>query len=357
MTLRLPLPGAPRDQVLADHPACAEQLEPDGDRCRFHGWIRPLSQRCQDGCTWWTYGFVDARLDVAELRRSEWDVDAAYADRFTEEAGQVAEELARRFGRPTTTDRLGRWADVEASPERGAPILLERRTWAVDDGLVTWTLFGAAGHHPGITLRVRAEDAHPDALRVEMLAPSLVTGAPLLRLRGGPVPRPLDVPLWLTFDERDRAYDNCAIRHEAMVFALSDGRVYVGQYNNGCGGPRQCRVIDPRTGEATEPAGGCLWGDGIHHRATAIGGGHVLLTSDAEGTGAVEIVRYDPDRGAEVELRLSISPMAPLRAEVRDGGVDFATVCELPPGCGWQEYGERPTRRYRWTAEDGLVER
>jgi len=356
MTLRLPAPGATRAAVLDAVPGCAEQLERDGDRCRFHGWIRPLPRPCEDGCTWWTYRFVDDRLDVATLERAVWDVDREWAARFTEQARRVAAEITARAGVDAEVDRLATWANVEAA-EEGQRVRLERRTWSFGDRLVTWTLTGTNAHHPGIELTVRVESAHPDALRVEALAPGLQTGAALLRLRGGPVPRPLEVPMWLTFDARDAGYDNCALHHEAMVFALPDGRVYVGQYNSWCGGPRQCRVIDPRTGATETPAGGCLWGDGIHHRATAIGDGWVLLTSDAEGTGAIEIVRYDPDRGERVALSLSLSSMAPLHAEARDGGVDFTTVCELPPGCEHREYGEVPARRYRWTPASGLTER
>lgn len=353
MTLRLPRPGERLAEVLDQIPECREALEPDRDRCRFHGAVEPLPQRCQDGCTWWTYRFVEGRLDVAELERAEWDADAELAGQFAEEARRIARELDRQLDATGHVERLGEWSAVEDSPD-GTRVLLERRLWSLDDRLVTWTLSGQAGHHPGVLLRVRVEAPRPDELRVEMLDPDLRTGAPLLRLRGGPVPRPFDVPLWLTFDEADRAQDTCALHHEALAFALEDGRIYVGQYNSWCGGARQCRLIDPYSGAASEPEGGCLWGDGIHHRAEAIGGGHVLLTSDAEGTGAVQIVRYDPERGAEVELELSISPYAPLRAEVRDGGVDLSTPCALPPGCEMREYGEVPSRAYRWTPARGL---
>lgn len=78
------------------------------------------------------------------------------------------------------------------------------------------------------------------------------------------------------------------------------------------------------------------------------------LRSDAEGVGAVQIVRYDPARGADVELHLSTGVYAPLRTTVRDGGVDLSTVCELPPGCEHREYGEAPMREYRWTPRGGL---
>ena len=357
MTLRLPRPGAARAAVLARESRCRQELEPEGNRCRFHGWIRPLSQPCAGGCTWWTYQFEGDRLDVAELERSVWDVDAEYADVLTNEARRVAAELTRRLGVAPQVDELGRWAAVESSPGRGL-VLLERRTWTLDELVVTWALSGHAGHHPGVILQVRVETAHPDQLRVEMLEPDLMTGAPLLRLRGGPVPRPFDVPLWLTFDARDHVYDNCTLGHEAVVFSLPDGRVYVGQYNSLCGGgARECRIVDPRTHVAEPPSGGCLWGEGIHDHATAIGDGYVLLISDAEGGGAVEVVRYDPARGPEVRLHLSMSATAPLRAEVRDGGIDFSTVCDLPPGCEHREYGEVPSREYRWTPALGIVER
>jgi len=357
MTLRLPRPGTARAEILEQEPRCREDLELAGDRCRFHGFIRPLRQQCEGGCTWWTYHFDRDRLDVAELERAVWDADAEYAAEFAGEARRVAGELTRRLGVTPQIDELGRWTTVESSRD-GAVVLLERRTWALNDLLVTWTLSGTAAHHPGVILHVRVESAHPAELRVDMQQPELTTGAPLLRLRGGPISRPFDVPLWLTFDERDRSYDNCALAHEAVVFPLPDGRIYVGQYNASCGGERQCRILDPRAGVAQQPPGGCVWGEGIHHRATAIGDGHVLLISDAEGAGAVAVVRYDPAHGAEVRLHLSMSATATgFSAEVSDGGVDFDTVCDLPPGCEHRDYGEVPSRAYRWTPARGLVAR
>lgn len=356
VTLRLPEPGASRREVLRDVPECREQIEPEGERCRFHGWMRPLSSPCEGGCTWWTYRFDGEVLDVAELERSAWDLDAERARGFAAEADLVARELTRRLGAPPRADVLARWDAVESRAD-GARVLLERRTWEVGELMVTWSLAGRAGHHPGATLEVRVERAHPDELRVEMREPELATGAPLLRLRGGPVPRPLDVPLWLTFDDRDRADGECSLHHEAVVFPLPDERIYVGQYNSWCGSARTCRVIDPRSGAGSEPRGGCLWGEGIHHRARAIGDGYVLWISDAEGGGAVDVVRYDPEVGAALELRLSISATAPLRVEVRDGGVDFATVCEVPPGCEHRDYRGAPLREYRWTPSGGLAAR
>lgn len=353
MMLRLPWPGTSRGDVLSSVPACLDALD-DGARCRFHGWISPLPRRCEGGCTWWTYRFERERLDVAELERSEWDVDRETAVRFVSEGHRVADELTRRLGVAPEVDRIARWAAVERSDAER--VLLERHVWARADVLVTLTLSGRPGHHPGVVLHVRVEAAHPDELRVEMLEPTLTTGAPMLRLRGGPVPEPFEVPLWLTFDAADRAYDNCAIQNEALAFPLPDGRVYVGQYNTGCGGRRQCRVVDPRTHASTLPRAGCLWGDGSHHRVSAVGDGYVLLTSDGEGVGAVQIIHYDADAGSEVQLELSIGTMAPLRADVRDGGVDFVTPCELPPGCEMRDYGEVPSRTYRWTQRDGLVE-
>lgn len=358
MTLRLPRPGASRAQVLALEPECSRDLDPVTNSCTFHGGIRPLSQPCDGGCTWWTYRFEGEQLDAAELERSLWDAGAAQADLLTDEGHVVADELTRRLGVSPRIDRLGEWRTVESSP-RGTLVLLERRTWSVEDLYVTWLLSGRAAEYPGMIMSVRVERVHPERLVVEMLQAELDTGEPLLRLRGGPVPRALEVPLWLTFDERDRAYDNCSIGTEATVFPLPDGRVYVGQYNTLCGGPRQCRIVDPRTGAAEPPPGGCLWGEGVHHRATAIGGGLVLLISDGEGGGAAEIVRYDPARGVEeVCLRLSISATAPLSAVVRDGGVDISTSCDLPPGCEHREYEQEvPSRDYRWTPTEGLVAR
>ena len=348
--LRLPRPGTSRADVLRRMPECAADLLPDGSRCHFPGQLDPATGY-EIGSGWWTYGFVGDLLDVAELEWSEWDVDEEWASRLAQRSAHVHTELTRRLGIAPRVEVLARWSAVEAAPY-GAQVLLERRTWTIDGVLVTWTVVGTSGHHPGFTTRVRVEALHPPDLRVEMLDAGLQTGAPLLRLRGGPVPSPMDVPLWLAFGPDDDV-DRC-MHHEAVTLVLPDGRLYVGQYNTTCGG-LACRVLDLATGAFTEPAGGCLWGPGIHHRAEAIGDGDVLLVSDGEGVGAIQIVHYDPASGAAVLLELAISPSAEIRAEVRSGGVDFTTTCDLPPGCTFDDRGEGPAHHYRWTRDRGLV--
>ncbi len=147
---------------LADEHALTE------DGCRFHGWVHPLSQHCEDGCTWWTYRFEDGSLTSAELERSEWDVNAEWAARFTAEAHQVAAELSRRLHAEPTVEVIDDWIEVEMD-EDGDPRVIERRTWTLPDRRVVWSVSGNPGHHPGHhppsrSARRAGRDARPASL-------------------------------------------------------------------------------------------------------------------------------------------------------------------------------------------------
>lgn len=83
----------------------------------------------------------------------------------------------------------------------------------------------------------------------------------------------------------------------------------------------------------------------------------MLLFSDAEGVGAVDIVRYDPERGGEIQIHVPFGAAASIDAQVRDGGVDFSSNCALPVGCSDVELGAVPVPDYRWSAATGLVTR
>jgi len=356
LALRLPAPGTPRDAVLADSEGCAAQLEPSGERCRFHGHLSPLPAPCEGGCTWWTYRFDGDRLAVAELERANFDVDESFAHTFWAEAREVAGALTRSLGVSESVVTLNAWSAVEEAPD-GARVVLERRIWETADQFTTYTLSGRAGHHPGVELHVRVEPLRPATLEVDVLDPGLTTGAPLLHLRGGPLPRPIDVPLWLTFDERDRGQlGRCSMHHEAVAFPLADGRIYVGQYNSWCGGPRTCRVLDVASLEEEVPAGGCVWGEGIHHRVVPIDGPYLLLSSSSEGGGHVDIVSYDTSLGTAVELHLPFGSAEILTTEVRDAGVDISTSRELSEHVGpTASPNPSPLHRYRWTEAGGLA--
>jgi len=157
VTLRLPMPGSSRAAVLA----AVQDQGPGGWQeqgqatYRFHGWVRPLRQQCEDGCTWWTYGFSADVLREAELERSVYDADAEYAAEFARESGVVYDALERRLHAPPQVEQLATWADVEAADEDADTIILERRTWALPEFIIVATLEGHPGHHAGIILRVK----------------------------------------------------------------------------------------------------------------------------------------------------------------------------------------------------------
>lgn len=72
--------------------------------------------------------------------------------------------------------------------------------------------------------------------------------------------------------------------------------------------------------------------------------GGMTLRLPWPGTSREDVLASAPECGT----------MAPLRAQERDRGVDLVTPCELPPGCEMRDYGEVPSRTYRWTPREGL---
>ena len=341
MTLRLPALGTSKDAIVERVPECA-----DADPCRFHGRIAPLTANCEDGCTWWTYRFADGLLREASLLRAEVDVDAQWAAKLIEDAEQVADALQARIGRPPDEDtRAWTWAELETRPE-GTALELRRKVWDEVGRRVTWSVTGRWVHHPIVELRVVVDDE----LRVLWADPTASLGAPLLELRGGPLLQPFEAPLWLELDTT--ASDKCDVQNDALAFTLTDGRVYLAQFNPYCGG-QACRIIDVRTGEASAPKA-CLFGDGIHHAVEPIGEGFYLLTSTSEGAGTLSIEAYDPDVGTRRVLEMALSAFAEIETDIEDGAVTFTTRCELPQGCASRSYERRPLRRWRWTVDDEL---
>ncbi|MEM9454666.1 MAG: hypothetical protein AAGF11_10840 [Myxococcota bacterium] len=150
--LHLPRLGTSREHILALEPRCAEDWYETEDVCRFHGSVGlPLSETCEDGCTWWAYRFDEGRLVEAELRRSVVDVNAQFVGRFVDEAGWIASALEGSLGAPALPESLATWDEVEADDE---PRELQRRTWSRPEATTTWSLVGIPGHHPIIELHV-----------------------------------------------------------------------------------------------------------------------------------------------------------------------------------------------------------
>jgi len=199
-------------------------------------------------------------------------------------------------------------------------------------------------------------DGRATPLVIDRLAPALETGAPFLRLQGGALRRPFDVPLWLTFEPAHRPNDDCAVGHEHVVLALDARHIYIAQYDTLCTASAACRILDVTDETLTEPAGGCIWGEGVHHRLEAVADGVVLLTSDGEGVGHIDLLDYRPERAPERLVRLDFGALGSIETSVRDGGVDFESTCPLPEGCGTHDSDGR-VRSYRWTREAGLVPR
>ncbi len=157
-TLRLPSLGTPQAELLARFPRCAEEWDAEAMSCRFHGAVGsfPLSQICEDGCSWWTYRVEAGALAAVELKREIADVDEELFGRFADEAGQIAALIDRRYGALSRPEELGTWAEVEARSHEGryVDVPLQRRVWARPDARTSWELDGVAGHHAVARLRV-----------------------------------------------------------------------------------------------------------------------------------------------------------------------------------------------------------
>lgn len=135
-------------------------------------------------------------------------------------------------------------------------------------------------------------------------------GEPFVTVKGGRLPQPVTVPLWLTVTAPD-GDGKCAIHHEAVLMMRPDGTLYVEQYNNGCettGGG--CQLYDPWT-DRWSPVKACVDpGFGVHRRALALGDDWVLTAGDSEGAAAARLVRWTPTGGQKsvVDLDPSEAP-------------------------------------------------
>lgn len=164
LTLRLLPLGTARTQVLSDTPECArtyDTYDEFADECRFHGSVGalPLSETCDDGCTWWTYRFDEDRLDAVLLQRTVVDVDSTFVGAFYDEAVWIAAALDRDLGPSSMPESLATWADVEAPAAGGDALVLQRRSWIGATTTTTWELVGTPGHHPQVELRISVSNA------------------------------------------------------------------------------------------------------------------------------------------------------------------------------------------------------
>lgn len=163
-SLRLPPLGTPLSELLSQDSACAKTWDQERTACHFHGSIgMPLSEQCDNGCTWWTYRFDrNGDLDGVELRRSVVDVDEAFVGRFADEAALVAGAIDLQVGTIAPSEDLGAWTEVE-HPRAGAEARVElaRRTWTLHETTIRWELAGIIGHHPSVELLLDVSRSSP----------------------------------------------------------------------------------------------------------------------------------------------------------------------------------------------------
>lgn len=210
------------------------------------------------------------------------------------------------------------------------------------------SLFTALGAHD--VLRVRLESG---PLRVTETRPASF-GETVVELSGGPLRAPIQVPLWITFDDAEVASGRaCETFNDVVVLQLPDDRLYVHQYNSICGERHVCRVLDPTTRVFREPKQECLrpLSLGTHLRARTIGGGFISVVSDSEGVAEQRFMEWDPDRGVGRHVDLSLGQFGVADGRVEAGALIVETNCDLAgAGCDALTAAEmgRPKQVFRW---------
>lgn len=184
------------------------------------------------------------------------------------------------------------------------------------------------------------------------------TGQTLFVLTGGPLERPIDIPLWLELDETDDEL-KCRLHTEFVFFELPPDLVYIGQYNSWCGGPSQCRILDARTRKLSSPPGGCISPSGVHMRIEALGDSWLAVYSDSEGVGWVDFVTYSTQKGPTEHLHIETAHDGQVKATVTPTGLDLTSNFDLiDPLEGLIVAGEEPgEHHFTWTPGKGLVRR
>lgn len=198
-------------------------------------------------------------------------------------------------------ERTGTWTRTPLTPK------------SVGSVLFTLPHFGLYGpKHPVMTLihrQLQRLEGPPPTSGATFHNPQ-TRGQPFLTVKGGRLPQPVTVPLWLTITDADPD-QKCAIHHEAVLMIRPDGTLYVEQYNNLCETRGAgCKLYDPWT-DRWSPVKACVDpGFGVHRRATALGGDWVLAAGDSEGVAAARLVRWTPQGGQKsiVDLEPTEAP-------------------------------------------------
>ena len=187
---------------------------------------------------------------------------------------------------------------------------------------------------------------------------SAATGETLFTLTGGALVRPIDIPLWLELDETDDD-GKCPLHTEHVFFELPGGSVYIGQYNSWCGGPSQCRILDPSTRKLSKPPGGCISPSGVHMYIEALGDSWLAVHSDAEGVGWIDYMTYSPIQGPTTHLHIETAHDGQVEARVTPSGLELTSNFDLiDPLQGLVVAGEDPVEHhFTWTKSTGLVRR
>lgn len=189
--------------------------------------------------------------------------------------------------------------------------------------------------------------------------PATKVGETLFILTGGPLRKPLAVPLWVQ-PEPD-ADEKCSLFYEWFFFQTTDGHVYIGQYNGRCGGAG-CRIFDPVSGQLTAPSGGCIGPPtmGLHYHVRSLGGPWIEVNGDAEGSATVQFATWTPESQKDVQLEIGLgNGSGTFNAQLDGDGLLLSSSCDLlPGGAGCSLFGDsagQPVRRYRWTKAGGVV--
>lgn len=210
------------------------------------------------------------------------------------------------------------------------------------------SMLTALGAHDVVRVRVESALLHVTETR------SASPGETVVELSGGPLQAPIQVPLWVTFDDAEVASGRaCESFNDVFVLQLPDDRLYVHQYNSICGERPVCRVLDPATRVFRVPKHECLrpLSLGTHLRAKTIGGGWISVVSDSEGVAEQRFMEWDPDRGVGRHVDLSLGQFGVADGRVEAGALIVETNCDLARGgCDALTAAEmgRPKQAFRW---------
>ncbi len=212
---------------------------------------------------------------------------------------------------------------------------------------------GCFGFGPWDSRRVTSSAPGCVFAEIPQAAPRAI-GQTFFTLRGGALVEPVEVPLFVAAGEDPDG--NCNDRDEWFFFQMAGGRIYIGEFNSGCGGSA-CRLLDPATRRFASPSGGCIPAGGVHWRARGIGEGWVEVRSDSEGIATLALARWTPETPFRAELEIDLSLSGSAQATPDGDGLLLSSPCDLAGrGCEFTvDYSSTPPRRWRWTKETGVV--